>query len=239
MVRNSLVILLLLLAACAFFSGCSVSQTNSTTGTSPTPVTPVSAPSVAITSPRDGAALPPGDITVSVQVTNFRLVPSFGQAAVPGEGHLHYFLDLPVPLTDETAGGSPGHFVPSTDTSFTFPDVPPGTHNFSVELANNDHSPFPQPVFSTVTVTCSGQVAETPETTTGEPQPDIQACKSDSDCVPNLCCHPTNCINRVYKGVCTELCTNACLGPLDCGAGSCGCINGKCAVVPRPGGPQR
>jgi hypothetical protein len=24
-----------------------------------------------------------------------------------------------------------------------------------------------------------------------------------------------------------------CSGPLDCGAGSCGCVNGKCSVVPR------
>ena len=30
-------------------------------------------------------------------------------------------------------------------------------------------------------------------------------------------------------------CTAACLGPLDCGAGHCRCIDGKCQVVPAPG----
>ena len=68
--------------------------------------------------------------------------------------------------------------------------------------------------------------------TPGGGQPDIQACTKDSDCVPNLCCHPTNCINRAYKGVCTELCTNVCLGPIDCGAGHCACVNGRCGVSP-------
>lgn len=56
-------------------------------------------------------------------------------------------------------------------------------------------------------------------------------CTSDSDCVPEQCCHPTSCINSNYKMVCNLLCTQVCQGPLDCNAGSCGCINGKCAVV--------
>jgi len=28
------------------------------------------------------------------------------------------------------------------------------------------------------------------------------------------------------------MCTASCEGPLDCGAGSCGCVKGKCSVVP-------
>ncbi len=57
-----------------------------------------------------------------------------------------------------------------------------------------------------------------------------QGCINDSDCVPAQCCHPTSCINRAYKHVCTLLCTDVCLGPIDCGAGSCACINGDCSV---------
>jgi hypothetical protein len=56
-------------------------------------------------------------------------------------------------------------------------------------------------------------------------------CKSDSDCVGATCCHPTSCMNKAYKGVCNVLCTQVCQGPLDCGAGHCGCVNNRCAVI--------
>jgi hypothetical protein len=56
-------------------------------------------------------------------------------------------------------------------------------------------------------------------------------CTSDSDCVPAQCCHASSCINNNYKGVCNLLCTDVCSGPLDCNAGSCGCVNGKCSVI--------
>ncbi len=58
------------------------------------------------------------------------------------------------------------------------------------------------------------------------------ACEADSDCVGSECCHPTSCINKMYKGVCNLLCTQDCVGPLDCGAGRCGCVDNKCAVIP-------
>jgi len=61
---------------------------------------------------------------------------------------------------------------------------------------------------------------------------DNQTCTTDDDCVPAQCCHPTSCINRASKGVCNLLCTQNCQGPLDCGAGSCGCVNGRCSVAP-------
>ncbi len=57
-------------------------------------------------------------------------------------------------------------------------------------------------------------------------------CESDSDCVGSTCCHPASCINRAYRGACNELCTQVCTGPLDCGAGSCGCVNNRCVVIP-------
>jgi hypothetical protein len=222
-------VLVFLVPALALLAGCTGGGDQAQV--QPSPTEGGAMPAVAIVSPANGAVLPAGDITVTVRVSNFALVANYGQPAASGEGHLHYYRDLPVPLTGE--GGAvtqPGQFVPTTATSFTFSRVPPGTHNFSVELATNDHSPFPRPIYSTVTVTVTGQLP--PATTVA--QPDIQACTTDSDCVPNLCCHPTNCINRAYKGVCTQLCTNVCSGPIDCGAGHCGCNNGKCGVVPGP-----
>lgn len=58
-------------------------------------------------------------------------------------------------------------------------------------------------------------------------------CLVDEECIPEQCCHPYSCININYKLNCTGImCTQVCEGPIDCGAGSCKCINNKCQVVP-------
>jgi hypothetical protein len=57
-------------------------------------------------------------------------------------------------------------------------------------------------------------------------------CKTDLDCVPKQCCHPTSCINKEFKGVCNLACTASCEGPIDCNVGSCKCLEGSCEVVP-------
>jgi hypothetical protein len=61
--------------------------------------------------------------------------------------------------------------------------------------------------------------------------PQNQTCTQDSDCVGAQCCHPDYCINKNYKNACNLLCTNICQGPLDCNAGHCGCVKGRCSVV--------
>jgi len=59
------------------------------------------------------------------------------------------------------------------------------------------------------------------------------ACTIDSQCVPAQCCHPSGCVNTLFKPACSGIfCTLECRGPLDCGAGHCGCVEGKCQVVP-------
>lgn len=63
--------------------------------------------------------------------------------------------------------------------------------------------------------------------------PKIIECKVDSDCIPASCCHPDSCVSYEQKPDCTSvLCSMSCEGPLDCGAGSCGCKKNKCVVVP-------
>jgi hypothetical protein len=226
---SSQMVVPLLLAFSLLLAGCTGGENQAPMQT-PSPA-PEGMPGVIITSPTNGAVLPAGNITVSVRAENFRLVPSYGQAAVQGEGHLHYYMDMPVPVPSGMTA-PPGHFVPIVATSYTFRDVPPGTHNFSVELANNDHAPFPKPIFSTVTVAVTGQLPSTATVTTTGGGADAKSCIADSNCVPEQCCHPTSCINRAFKGVCTVLCTNVCSGPIDCGAGHCSCINGRCGVAP-------
>jgi len=61
-----------------------------------------------------------------------------------------------------------------------------------------------------------------------------KVCETDDDCVPEQCCHPTSCINEKYKTACSTACTDSCEGPIDCGAGSCKCVNNNCTVVSIP-----
>jgi hypothetical protein len=61
---------------------------------------------------------------------------------------------------------------------------------------------------------------------------DVRSCTSDGDCVPAPCCHPTSCTGKATAPACgNEMCTMSCEGPIDCGAGSCGCVNGRCSIV--------
>ena len=74
------------------------------------------------------------------------------------------------------------------------------------------------------------QPALTPDVTTAPA--DSRSCTTDQDCVPALCCHPTSCTSKVAAPSCDNVrCTMSCEGPIDCGAGSCGCVNGKCGIV--------
>ncbi|GEM_PF-683223 len=64
---------------------------------------------------------------------------------------------------------------------------------------------------------------------------DAQSCATDPDCVPAQCCHPTGCTNKATAAALSceaKICTMSCEGPIDCGAGACGCVNGRCSVVP-------
>jgi hypothetical protein len=85
-----------------------------------------------------------------------------------------------------------------------------------------------------------GNNTTSPQTTSSpSPSPTIigdnRTCSVNSDCVPEQCCHPTSCINRKFKGVCTLLCTQVCEGPIDCGGGHCECEGGTCQVISSPG----
>jgi len=61
---------------------------------------------------------------------------------------------------------------------------------------------------------------------------DADECGGDRDCVPEQCCHPNSCVPVAQAPDCTGIgCTAECSGPIDCGAGHCGCVEGACAVV--------
>ncbi len=111
-------------------------------------------PTIMITSPKEGATIPAGNVTIMVNVTNFKLVNKLGQANVAGEGHVHYYIDVAVPKTPgKPATTAVGTFAPTLNTTWIWPNVMPGKHNFSVQLANNDHTPLIPLVYNTVNVT--------------------------------------------------------------------------------------
>ena len=61
---------------------------------------------------------------------------------------------------------------------------------------------------------------------------DLRQCETNEDCAPAHCCHPTACVPITEKPACGDvLCTMDCSGPMDCGAGSCACLNNRCSVL--------
>jgi hypothetical protein len=59
------------------------------------------------------------------------------------------------------------------------------------------------------------------------------SCEVDADCVPEQTCHPSTCINEQNQEKMNVLfCTEECQpDTMDCGQGSCQCVNNQCAVV--------
>ncbi|MDK2889647.1 MAG: hypothetical protein PWR21_279 [Methanoculleus sp.] len=127
---------------------------------------------VTIVEPMEGANVTAGDVTVSVDVTNFTLVEPAGQPNAAGEGHLHYYLDAPVPTNaSEPAIPETGEYVVSANTSYTWENVTAGEHNLSAQLVNNDHTPLVPLTFETVNVTVDGNVTPA-ENATPEASPE-------------------------------------------------------------------
>ncbi len=114
------------------------------------PKTPV----ITIVSPPDNANVTGPNVTISVQVANFQLVANYGGTNVPGQGHIHYFMDVQAPTTPGVpAVPTTGRWINTIATSYTWTNVTPGRHNFSVELVNNDHTPLVPPVVMEINLT--------------------------------------------------------------------------------------
>ncbi len=112
-------------------------------------------PTLTITDPQNGATISGTDLMVMIQVTNFNIVDKQGQAAVSGEGHVHYYLDYDAPTTQGQPAVPPSGVIWQTiaSTTYTFHNVNAGSHFVSVELVNNDHTPLNPAVTAKVTVT--------------------------------------------------------------------------------------
>ncbi len=87
------------------------------------------------------------NVSVVVQTYNFNLVDKIGQANVPGEGHLIYYLNVKPPTAPgQPALTEPGTYAVSANTSYLWTSLYEGVWTFSVELVNNDNTPLVPPV---------------------------------------------------------------------------------------------
>jgi hypothetical protein len=126
--------------------------TPKTTSEATTPTTAL-APTMHITSPGNGNKFGIGQVTVTVEVSNFNLVDQLGRANAAGQGHLHYFMDVDAPATiGKPAVTAAGTYAATPAISYTWTNVGGGSHRFSVELVNNDHTPLNPPVIESISV---------------------------------------------------------------------------------------
>jgi plastocyanin len=124
-----------------------------TATTTATPTQPSAGPAIRITEPGSGNKFGIGNLTVTVEVSNFTIVNQLGKSNSAGQGHIHYFMDVDAPTaTGQPAVSAAGTYAALADTSFTWTNVGGGSHTFSVELVNNDHTPLNPPVIDSKTV---------------------------------------------------------------------------------------
>jgi hypothetical protein len=112
-------------------------------------------PQVLMLSPDMGSRFAPGPVKVKVYTENIKLVDKAGQSNVPGEGHLIYYLDVALPVyTGASAVPAAGAYKISTETSYTWADLPAGEHQLAVQLVNNDNTPirYPSAVYVNITI---------------------------------------------------------------------------------------
>jgi len=116
----------------------------------------LSEPDIDIISPTD--SISSTDVEVLVDISNFDLVDKIGQKSKGGEGHIIYYLDVTPPtIYDETAVSEPGTYVASASASYTWKNVSPGEHTFSVQLVHSDHTPLDPPSVARITVNVASQ----------------------------------------------------------------------------------
>ncbi len=90
-------------------------------------------PSLSFISPTPNQTVTGNKVTVKVAVVNFALVDyKTHPRLVPGQGHLHLWLDQ--------ANPSKTSAVKIVSPSYTFENVKPGKHTLVAELVTNNHS---------------------------------------------------------------------------------------------------
>jgi len=87
-------------------------------------------------------------------VYNFKLSDDkIGKENAPGEGHFIYYLNAnPPTIQGQPATTAEGTYKVTTESFYTWEDVPTGEHTFALQLVNNDNTPLDPPVVAKITV---------------------------------------------------------------------------------------
>jgi serine protease Do len=105
--------------------------------------------------------VPAGNVTVSVRVSSLDLFDGLGGLNVADKRYIYYF-DVDAPTTQgDPATIAEGTYVATNETSYTWANVTPGTHSFSVQMVGGEHTPLSPPVVDKVMVTVSDTANQT------------------------------------------------------------------------------
>jgi hypothetical protein len=112
---------------------------------------PTAKPEVKIISPQAG--IPAGDVTIAVDISNFELLAGSGIKNESGKGHIIFYKDIPVPTYYEhSAVSKAGTYSIEHEISYTWENITPGEHTFSVQLVNNQDMPLPAAIVDSITI---------------------------------------------------------------------------------------
>jgi hypothetical protein len=110
-------------------------------------------PALVIVSPREGEVISGESVTINTELANFSIADKIGQPNTANEGHLMFYRDVEAPtIQGPQATTSPGTYQAVAGTSCTWQNLSPGTHSFSVQLANNNNTPLNPPVSAKISI---------------------------------------------------------------------------------------
>jgi hypothetical protein len=147
--RSALAVALVGVAALPALGGCGSTSSTSSGSTRSRKTAGAPRAKVRFVTPKE-ASTQAGTVVVRVKLSHFKLAPKkVGQAAKPGEGHLHFSLDQGKFDRPQYSGangreavklGVQGKYSPSVKPTIVYTNLPTGTHELEVYLANNDHT---------------------------------------------------------------------------------------------------
>lgn len=114
---------------------------------------------VKIQQPKNGSILSDTNVTVAANVDNINLVQPSGRN-VAGNGHLVFLMDtIPPKAAGQTVSVSnKSNSYVTNQTTYTWKNVTPGNHSFSVVLLNNDNTTLNPAINDTVYIVETGNL---------------------------------------------------------------------------------